>query len=52
MTYNLITADIGGTNSRFAHFTVSEEGGPSLEAIKWLKTKESGSFEQLIDNNK
>lgn len=50
MTYNLITADIGGTNSRFAHFTVAEEGGPSLEAIKWLKTKESGSFEQLIDN--
>jgi len=50
MTYNLITADIGGTNSRFAHFTAGEEGGPSLEDIKWLKTKESGSFGQLIND--
>jgi glucokinase len=50
MAYKLITADIGGTNSRFALFSAGEKGEPSLEAVKWMKTKESESFGQLIEN--
>ncbi len=47
---NILAADIGGTHSRFAHFSAGENGGLSLIDIKWLKTADAGSFPQLIDN--
>jgi glucokinase len=47
---NILAADIGGTHSRFAHFTVGGEGALSLTEMKWLRTAEAASFRQLIDN--
>jgi glucokinase len=45
---NILAADIGGTNSRFAHFQV-EDGKPlTLKETKWLKTKDAGSFQELV----
>ena len=49
---NILAADIGGTHSRFAHFTVGQTGNPALEEMKWLKTANAGSFRQLLDNLK
>jgi glucokinase len=49
---HLITADIGGTNSRFAHFTVDREKRLDLADLKWLKTVESSSFGHLLTNLK
>lgn len=45
---NILAADIGGTNSRFAHFKFV--GAKKLELVKtqWLKTKETPSFGSLI----
>jgi glucokinase len=45
---NILAADIGATNSRFAHFEVT--GADDLKLIKtqWLKTKEAPSFGRLI----
>jgi glucokinase len=45
---NILTADIGGTNSRFAHFRIDETGDVILTGIQWLKTAESSSFSHLI----
>jgi glucokinase len=46
---NILAADIGGTNSRFAHFRV-EEGEPlTLRETKWLGTKDVQSFPELIE---
>ncbi|RPI37715.1 MAG: glucokinase [Nitrospiraceae bacterium] len=47
---NILSADIGGTNSRFAHFTINTGGKLSLMESVWLKTTEAGSFPELIDN--
>lgn len=47
---NILAADIGGTHSRFAHFSADQKGNLSLVDIKWLKTADAGSFELLIDN--
>lgn len=49
MPLNILAADIGGTNSRFAWF--SAEDGASLRVIQtiWLNTKDSPSFGHLID---
>ncbi|MDH4231482.1 MAG: glucokinase [Nitrospirota bacterium] len=49
---NILTADIGGTNSRFAHFTIGIDGKVSLVESIWLNTAEAGSFPELIDNLK
>ena len=49
---NILSADIGGTNSRFAHFTINTDGKLSLVESVWLKTTEAGSFPELIDNLK
>jgi len=49
---NILSADIGGTNSRFAHFTINTDGKLSFIASVWLKTTEAGSFPELIDNLK
>ncbi|MCL7488484.1 MAG: glucokinase [Desulfobulbaceae bacterium] len=45
----ILAADIGGTNSRFAHFTTGN--GSSLEMVetKWLPTTEAESFVQLLE---
>jgi glucokinase len=46
----ILAADIGGTNSRFAHFETNESGKLTLKGTCWLKTKESSSFRELMDN--
>ena len=46
----ILAADIGGTSSRFAFYTLSAEGILKLEGSEWLKTGEAGSFSGLIDN--
>ncbi|MEW6110039.1 MAG: glucokinase [Nitrospirota bacterium] len=47
---NILSADIGGTNSRFAHFVADRIGELRLSEIRWLKTSESASFKNLIEN--
>ncbi|TNF55550.1 glucokinase, partial [bacterium] len=46
----ILTADIGGTNSRFACFRAVERGKLQLVEVTWLKTGESLSFSHLIEN--
>jgi glucokinase len=46
----ILAADIGGTNSRFAHFETGEGGVLELRGTCWLGTKESSSFGGLMDN--
>jgi glucokinase len=46
---NILTADIGATNSRFAHFEVDQKGKLSLVGTQWLKTQEFGSFGDLVE---
>jgi glucokinase len=48
----VLTADIGGTNSRFAYFRTDETGNLELVEIKWLKTKDASSFGILLENVK
>lgn len=45
---NILAADIGGTNSRFAHFH-SGRDGLSLVSVKWLATQSVGSFSELME---
>jgi glucokinase len=45
---NILTADIGGTNSRFAHFTSDRNGNLSLVNTVWFQTHEMSSFAELI----
>jgi glucokinase len=45
---NILSADIGGTHSRFAHFTAGPDGGLTLIGVKWLKTTEARSFGDLL----
>ena len=47
---HILAADIGGTNSRFAHFTVDEDGGLTLVSHIWLKTAAADSFANLLQN--
>jgi glucokinase len=49
MRKNILAADIGGTNSRFAHFQIDENGSLVLMETKWLATTEAGSFSQLLE---
>jgi len=44
----ILAADIGGTNSRFAHFRTDEDGTLVLEGIQWLPTTGATSFFQLL----
>lgn len=44
----IMTADIGGTNSRFAFFSLAVNDELELAEVKWLKTGESTSFSHLI----
>jgi glucokinase len=45
---NILAADIGGTNSRFAFFKVAANGKFGLEESVWLKTREADSFTNLL----
>ncbi len=47
---NILAADIGGTHSRFAHFSADEAWNLRLVEIKWLNTSDAASFAQLMDN--
>ncbi|MGD2080297.1 MAG: glucokinase [Nitrospirota bacterium] len=44
----ILAADIGGTNSRFAHFGTGEGGRLSLVGTHWLNTGDYPSFEALL----
>jgi glucokinase len=44
----ILTADIGGTNSRFSHFEWDPEGGLRQVKSIWLKTKAYESFSELM----
>jgi glucokinase len=48
MTRNILAADIGGTNSRFAHFSFSAGSQIALEQSTWLRTADVNSFFELI----
>jgi len=47
---HILTADIGGTNSRFGHFTIDESDRLVLAEARWLKTTDADSFSHLFDN--
>jgi glucokinase len=44
----ILSADIGGTNSRFAYFTYNRDGRLTLTASMWFKTTDVDSFDDLI----
>lgn len=44
----LLTADIGGTNSRFGLFEISENREMELKTTVWLKTHDAGSLDELL----
>ncbi|MHC4183404.1 MAG: glucokinase [Planctomycetota bacterium] len=46
---NILAADIGGTNSRFAHFVEDQNGRLSVVETMWFKTTDFLSFNQLIE---
>ncbi len=45
----LLTADIGGTHSRFGIFRTGRNGTLSLVDVRWLNTADYGSFAGLFD---
>lgn len=45
----IFAADIGGTHSRFAHFTLDADKRLSLRAHRWLRTAAAESFPQLLE---
>jgi len=45
---HILAADIGGTNSRFAHFRANNAGELELRSHIWLKTAEAESFVDLL----
>ncbi len=47
---HILSADIGGTSSRFAHFTVDEQGNLDLVSLVWLQTAAACSFTELLKN--
>jgi glucokinase len=49
---DILSADIGGTNSRFAHFQYEVENKLTMIESKWLKTREAGSFSALLNRLK
>ncbi len=46
---NILAADIGGTNSRFAHFKYDRNGELSLVESEWIETETSSSFSHLLE---
>ena len=49
MMKTILAADIGGTNSRFAHFRTDLESTLELVSSKWLPTTGAESFAELLD---
>ncbi|MBM9518479.1 glucokinase [Desulforhopalus vacuolatus] len=49
MTKKILAADIGGTNSRFAHFEINQHNTLTLVNTEWLPTAGAESFSQLLD---
>ncbi|MBW6486917.1 MAG: glucokinase [Syntrophobacterales bacterium] len=47
---HILSADIGGTSSRFAHFTADEQGNLDLVSLVWMATSAAGSFADLLKN--
>ncbi len=47
---HILSVDIGGTSSRFAHFTVEENERLDLVSLVWLETAMAGSFSDLLEN--
>ncbi len=45
----ILAADIGGTNSRFAHFQTDLESTLALVDTLWLPTDDADSFAQLLE---
>jgi glucokinase len=45
----ILAADIGGTNSRFAHFRTGSESALELVGTKWLSTTGADSFARLLE---
>jgi len=45
----ILAADIGGTNSRFAHFEAGGGGELSLVGSQWIETRDSSSFGHLLE---
>ena len=45
---NILAGDIGGTHSRFAHFGANQKGNLTLREVRWLRTADASSFNQLI----
>jgi glucokinase len=46
----ILSADIGGTNSRFAFFETGRDGRLRLVRTQWVKTTGFSSFVQLVDH--
>jgi len=46
---SILAADIGGTNSRFAHFQTDLESTLALVDSLWLSTDDADSFGQLLE---
>lgn len=46
---NILVADIGGTNSRFAHFVEDHNGKLSIVETKWFNTVDFTSFGDLVE---
>ena len=46
----ILSADIGGTNSRFAFFETGGDGGLRLVRTQWVKTADFSSFVGLVDH--
>ena len=45
---HILAADIGGTSSRFGHFTLAEDGALTLRRQVRLSTQAAGSFTELL----
>ncbi len=46
---HILTADIGGTNSRFAYFQTDNGNNLTLVETQWLRTHDARSFAHLLD---
>lgn len=46
----ILSADVGGTNSRFASFQVNADGELAITESIWLRTGEAESFGHLLEN--
>ncbi|CAB1076654.1 hypothetical protein JY97_06580 [Alkalispirochaeta odontotermitis] len=46
---NILAADIGGTNSRFAHFTLDGNAELVLNNTRWIETRSANSFSHLLE---